>query len=322
MSRGSGGKLQEAAARLINGLEQHEDPEKLVERTRAELPSATIETDRFHTFPPHLPERQRYHSAGPSLTGTRIPEISTRADRPRSPAVVSRLIGIGMGPTEQGATKHGLPDSDAARAPRWRRQTGRTIPATAAHRGDEPPTTGWMKIRPGRTPRARGWTPHQARRHRRPRARPAWTGNRPRLGEQERRGGVSAPRARMHRTKLASKQEPDRSAILGKMPTGHAAGPTDRNAWIRTELKRRGARDEGALTQPVAVLPPNAFSDAYADPDPRFPTSGRGPECAAIAGLLNRACCGWPQSPTAREFYEAMRRGRCGPHASGRSYVC
>ncbi|MDE2905935.1 MAG: hypothetical protein OXQ28_07600, partial [Acidobacteriota bacterium] len=57
----------------------------------------------------------------------------------------------------------------------------------------------------------------------------------------------------------------------------------------------------------MAILPPDAFSDAYADPDPRFPASGRGPECEAIAGLLNRACCGLPQSPTAREFYEAMR---------------
>ena len=53
MSRGSGGKLQEAAARLINGLEQHEDPEELVERTRARFPSATIETDRFHPTYPH-----------------------------------------------------------------------------------------------------------------------------------------------------------------------------------------------------------------------------------------------------------------------------
>ena len=52
MSRGSGGKLQEAAARLINGLEQHEDPEKLVERIRAGFPSATIETDRFHPTRP------------------------------------------------------------------------------------------------------------------------------------------------------------------------------------------------------------------------------------------------------------------------------
>jgi len=55
------------------------------------------------------------------------------------------------------------------------------------------------------------------------------------------------------------------------------------------------------------VLPPDAFSNAYADPDPRFPMTRRGPDCEAIAGLLNRACCGWPQSPTAREFYEAMR---------------
>jgi hypothetical protein len=53
MSRGSGGKLQDAAARLVNGLEQHDDPEALVERTRARLPSATVETDRFHPTYPH-----------------------------------------------------------------------------------------------------------------------------------------------------------------------------------------------------------------------------------------------------------------------------
>ena len=53
MSRGTGGKLQDAAARLVNGLEQHADPEGLVQRTRARLPSATIETDRFHPTYPH-----------------------------------------------------------------------------------------------------------------------------------------------------------------------------------------------------------------------------------------------------------------------------
>ena len=55
------------------------------------------------------------------------------------------------------------------------------------------------------------------------------------------------------------------------------------------------------------MLPPGAFSNAYAEPDARFATNSRGPNRKGIAGLLARACCGWPESPTAREFYEAMR---------------
>ena len=85
-----------------------------------------------------------------------------------------------------------------------------------------------------------------------------------------------------------------------------AVTPGDRNAWVQTELERR-RREERPSSQRITVLPPNAFSDAYAEPDPRFPTNRRGPECDAIRGLLNRSCCGWPQSPTAGEFYEAMR---------------
>ena len=53
MTHGSGGKLPEAGARLINGLEQHPDPVELVERTRRLFPSATIRTDRGHPTYPH-----------------------------------------------------------------------------------------------------------------------------------------------------------------------------------------------------------------------------------------------------------------------------
>ena len=55
MTHGDGGKLQRAGERLLNGLQKHPDPEGLVERTRALLPSATIETDRAHPSYPHRP---------------------------------------------------------------------------------------------------------------------------------------------------------------------------------------------------------------------------------------------------------------------------
>lgn len=53
MTHGSGDKLPEAGARLINGLEQHPDPVDLVERTRRLFPSATVRTDRQHPTYPH-----------------------------------------------------------------------------------------------------------------------------------------------------------------------------------------------------------------------------------------------------------------------------
>ena len=57
----------------------------------------------------------------------------------------------------------------------------------------------------------------------------------------------------------------------------------------------------------TSVLPPERFSDQYAEPDPRFPNEGRGPESEAIQGLIAGACCGWKKPPTAAEFYDAMR---------------
>lgn len=71
MTQGSGGKLPEAGARLINGLEQHPDPLELVERTRRLFPSATIRTDRDH---PTYPHDGRTAEATP--TPQRAPEVS------------------------------------------------------------------------------------------------------------------------------------------------------------------------------------------------------------------------------------------------------
>ena len=53
MTHGSGGKLPETGARLIDGLEQQPDPVELVERTRRLFPSATVRTDRDHPTYPH-----------------------------------------------------------------------------------------------------------------------------------------------------------------------------------------------------------------------------------------------------------------------------
>ena len=62
LSRGTGGKLPRAAARLLNGLEKHPDPIGLVEKTRRILPSKTVDSDREH---PSYP----LHPAGASAGG-------------------------------------------------------------------------------------------------------------------------------------------------------------------------------------------------------------------------------------------------------------
>ena len=95
----------------------------------------------------------------------------------------------------------------------------------------------------------------------------------------------------------------ERSGHMGQ----RVARPTGaRHAWVRAELERR-RRVEGPGTEPVAVLPPERFGDEYAVEDPRFPDERHGSEARAIAGLLCGACCGWARSPTAAEFYDAMR---------------
>ena len=120
MSRGSGGKLQEAAARLLNGLEQHEDPEKLVERTRARFPSATIETDRFHLTYPSGSEITVPVRPSPVHVYLRSRREQTGQGRPRQPAqhlvLIAPLIAL------QRRGRHRLP------------QQGRRAPMASHHR--------------------------------------------------------------------------------------------------------------------------------------------------------------------------------------------
>ena len=73
------------------------------------------------------------------------------------------------------------------------------------------------------------------------------------------------------------------------------------------EPERETSGPDRSAEERTTVLPPEAFDDTYAEPDPRFRSGGRGPECDGIAGLLAGRCAGWPQPPTARELYDAMR---------------
>ena len=66
MATGKGGRLQQSSAHISRMLDSHDDPLSLVERTRRNLPSAVIETDRHH---PTYPER-------PNEEWRRVPRIS------------------------------------------------------------------------------------------------------------------------------------------------------------------------------------------------------------------------------------------------------
>ena len=80
MSRGSGGKLQEAGRAAAQRLGAARRPGEV---RRTDTSEVSERDNRNRPLPPHLPKRERNHGASPSLTGTRIPEIATRADRPR-----------------------------------------------------------------------------------------------------------------------------------------------------------------------------------------------------------------------------------------------
>ena len=59
MIEGTGGRLVQSGGRLLNVLEGHPNPEALVERRRAELPSKTVESDRRHPSYPARPRSAR-----------------------------------------------------------------------------------------------------------------------------------------------------------------------------------------------------------------------------------------------------------------------
>lgn len=69
MTHGDGGKLRLAGQRLFNGLQEHPDPDGLVERTRGLLPNATVESDRRHPTYPHRPNRTKLAERQPGGSG-------------------------------------------------------------------------------------------------------------------------------------------------------------------------------------------------------------------------------------------------------------
>ena len=69
----------------------------------------------------------------------------------------------------------------------------------------------------------------------------------------------------------------------------------------------------GGEARPCVLGPPEAFSDTPAPVHPgrwfwpRIEREQMGPNSRTVAGRLNQSCCGWPQAPTAPEFYRAVR---------------
>lgn len=84
--------------------------------------------------------------------------------------------------------------------------------------------------------------------------------------------------------------------------------PADPATGGRTAWNELGRRNE--------LLPPHLFSDEIAAAElyqdwttysnnPQKPKPG--PESPALAGLVASKCAGWPEVPTGRELYEALR---------------
>ena len=63
MIEGTGGRLRTAGALVVQQLQEHPDPERLVEETRRQLPSPTITSDREH---PNYPVRPRIRPPDPA----------------------------------------------------------------------------------------------------------------------------------------------------------------------------------------------------------------------------------------------------------------
>ena len=82
-------------------------------------------------------------------------------------------------------------------------------------------------------------------------------------------------------------------------------------AWALKETERRSREEAEELR--VVLKPPEAFSDEYAPAErltrvrPAADPGATGPDSQTVRGLICGACAGWPEPPTSRELYEAMR---------------
>ena len=81
-------------------------------------------------------------------------------------------------------------------------------------------------------------------------------------------------------------------------------------AWVERETARR-SREENP-DYPAQLRPLEDFSDDYADPSKYESVNQKrtGPKSATLAGLIIGDCCGWPEPPSSKEVYEAMRTER------------
>jgi hypothetical protein len=80
MAGGTGGKLKDSAERLVNGIDKHPDPERLVEETRTRFPSRTIDTGRYYQ---HYVIRGKDSPTGGGTPGTGGNRTSSRSWNPR-----------------------------------------------------------------------------------------------------------------------------------------------------------------------------------------------------------------------------------------------
>ena len=81
-------------------------------------------------------------------------------------------------------------------------------------------------------------------------------------------------------------------------------------AWVERETARR-SREENP-DHPAQLRPLEDFNDEYADTSKYRSVNQKrtGRESGTLAGLVIGDCCGWPEPPSSKEVYEAMRAER------------
>ena len=78
-------------------------------------------------------------------------------------------------------------------------------------------------------------------------------------------------------------------------------------------LARKKIKEKDRDAEPTTLAPPEAFDDRRPDDafrrrfHPRHDPEEVGPHSRAVRGRLGSSCAGWVESPSSKEFYEAVR---------------